>query len=125
MAAIRTDFIAKLPSGKHHRDLNKYEFPGGNFDFVFFLGVLEYIHDVTLCLQRSREAAPHLTVTYCTNLSPDISYRRELRWVNDFTREEFEALLEKAGWIVESCDLYKNSVVNAQYIWKCRAIEGV
>jgi hypothetical protein len=106
-------------------DLNKHEFPSGSFDFVCFLGVLEYIHDVTWCLQRSREAAGHLIVTYCTNLSEDISYRRELRWVNDFSKAEFEALLAKAGWVVETCDLYKNSVVNAQYIWKCRAIEGL
>jgi hypothetical protein len=102
-------------------DLNRYEFPTGNFDYVCFLGVLEYIHDVKWCLQRSRAAAGNLIVTYCTNLSADVSHRRECRWVNDFSKAEFEALLQEFNWRIEKCEPYKKNLLNAQFIWKCRA----
>jgi len=100
-------------------DLNQQQFPQGEFDFVTFLGVLEYIHEPAWPLQMAAKAAPGLIVSYCTDNSGDTGYRRGLGWVNDFTEAEFEALLVQEGWRIQSRTLYKRSANNTQYVWKC------
>jgi hypothetical protein len=100
-------------------DLNQQQFPAGAFDVVTFLGVLEYIHDPAWPLRMAAGAAAGLVVSYCTEVSGDTAYRRGLGWVNDFTKDQFEALLRQAGWRIEACGLYKQNAANAQYLWKC------
>lgn len=100
-------------------DLNQQQLPPGEFDFVTFLGVLEYIHDPAWPLRAAAKAAPGLIVSYCTNNSGDTAYRRGLGWVNDFTETEFEALLAETGWRIESRTDYKRNAKNVQYVWKC------
>ena len=78
-------------------DLNRQQFPPGQYDVVSFLGVLEYIHDPRWPLRKAAEAAPSLIVSYCTDISGDLAYRRGLGWVNEFTALQFEALLGEAG----------------------------
>jgi hypothetical protein len=78
-------------------DLNRQEFPVGRYDWVTFLGVLEYIHDVGWPMQKARQAAPNLLVTYCTHIGGDVSIRRGMGWVNDLNRAEFETLLMDTG----------------------------
>lgn len=100
-------------------DLNRREFPEGRFDAVTFLGVLEYIHDPAWSLRMAARASPALVVSYCADTSGDIAYRRGLGWVNDFTKEDFEALLSATGWDVQSCVVYKQSAANTQFVWRC------
>lgn len=100
-------------------DLNKGEFPAGVYDYVSFLGVLEYIHDPAWPLRRAREAAPRLIVSYCADISGDVAYRRGMGWVNDYAKAAFEALLVSCGWAPVDCVGYKRSATNAQFIWKC------
>lgn len=99
-------------------DLNKAEFPDGAYDYVSFLGVLEYVHDPAWALRAAARAAPKLVASYCADTAGDIAYRRGLGWVNDFTKRDFEALLAKA-WVPQACLPYKRSASNDQYVWKC------
>jgi hypothetical protein len=105
-------------------DLNKEEFPPGRYDFVSFLGVLEYIHEPKWALAMAARAAPGLIVSYCTDISGDLGYRRGLGWVNDFTKTAFEQILQETGWSPVDCLAYKQSATNAQYIWKCAGTDA-
>lgn len=100
-------------------DLNKQEFPPGTYDWVSFLGVLEYVHDPAWALRKAREAAPRMIVTYCTDASGDAAYRRGLGWVNDYDRPQFEDLLREAGWSIEAVVEHKRGIGNIQYVWRC------
>jgi hypothetical protein len=100
-------------------DLNKGEFPLGRYDWVSFLGVLEYVHDPAWALRRAGEAAPRMIVTYCTDSARDVDYRRGMGWVNDYDRAQFEALLSDTGWTIEETVEHKRGIGNIQYVWKC------
>jgi len=100
-------------------DLNRGEFPRGRYDWVIFLGVLEYIHDVGRVLDRAREAAPRMIVTYCADDAGDVAYRRGMGWVNDFTAQAFAAALARAGWRVEESREVKRGPGNVQLMFRC------
>lgn len=100
-------------------DLNRRQFPPGNYDWVTFLGVLEYIHDIDWPLSRAREAAPRMVVTYCTHIGTEVLTRRGLGWVNDFTRVAFEAALTQSGWVIERCQEVKRGPSNIQLMYGC------
>ena len=112
------DVVARRP-GCFVADLNKREFPPGTYDVVTFLGVLEYIHDVRWPLERAREAAPRMIVTYCTFTGGDVTGRRGMGWVNDFTAPEFQAAIERAGWKVERVREVKRGPANIQLMFEC------
>lgn len=100
-------------------DLNKCEFPAGTYDWIAFLGVLEYIHDVEWPLSRARGSAPNLIVTYCTHVGAKPELRRGMGWVNDLTQSEFEAALVHAGWEIRSRQEVKRSATNIQMMFAC------
>jgi Methyltransferase domain len=100
-------------------DLNRQEFPAGSYDWVSFLGVLEYIHDMNWALQKAREAAPNLLVTYCTHVGGDVSVRRGMGWVNDLNRAEFEAVLMRADWSIARQAEVKRGPTNIQFMYAC------
>ncbi|MEO8115812.1 MAG: hypothetical protein ABI655_15590, partial [Phenylobacterium sp.] len=100
-------------------DLNSHEFPAGDYDYVSFLGVLEYVHDVDWALAVAATSARNLIATYCTDASGDRAYRRGMGWVNDYTCDEFDALLRDAGWSVKDRVEYKRGPTNIQYMWQC------
>ena len=116
--------VARRSDDCHVVDLNAGEFPPGAYDVVSFLGVLEYIHDPAWPLRKATEAAPLLIVSYCTETGQNTAYRRGLGWVNDFTRDGFEALLRANGWAPVERVEYKRSAMNVQYVWKCRRAEA-
>lgn len=101
-------------------DLNKGEFPAGEYDWVTLLGVLEYVHDVTGALRRAAAVAPNLVVTYCTDVGGDPLPRRGMGWVNDLSREAFEAALRAAGWQHEPAVEVKRGPTNIQLMYRCR-----
>jgi hypothetical protein len=100
-------------------DLNGKDFPAGEYDWVSFLGVLEYVHDLPWPLKRAAGAAPNLLVTYCTHLGGDVAVRRGLGWVNDLTRTEFESALAAAGWTVARVGEVKRGPTNIQLMYVC------
>jgi hypothetical protein len=100
-------------------DLNRREFPPGQYDCVTFLGVLEYIHELEWPLQRAFEAAPHMIVTYCAFTGPDVAIRRGMGWVNDLGAADFEAVLSKTGWRIDGRREVKRGPGNIQLMWRC------
>jgi hypothetical protein len=112
------DVVERRP-GCFTVDLNRGQFPPGTYDWVSFLGVLEYVHDVGAALSRARAAAPHLLVTYCTYAGGDVALRRGMGWVNDLDRDAFEAALAAAGWRVERTAEVKRGPTNVQLMYAC------
>lgn len=100
-------------------DMNRGEFPPGSYDFVTFLGVLEYIHDIDWPLARAAVAAPRLVATYCTQAGAGIETRRAMGWVNDLPAGEFEAALQRAGWTLDRQREVKRGPGNIQLMFLC------
>jgi hypothetical protein len=116
------DVVERRP-GAFVADLNAHEFPPGSYDWVTFLGVLEYVHDPAWPLERARQAAPHLLVTYCTHIGSDVAPRRGLGWVNDFTRAQFEGVVADAGWRIDRTAEVKRGPTNIQLMYSCGRTE--
>lgn len=102
-------------------DLNKGEFPAGQYDWVTFLGVLEYVHEPASVLVRARSAAPNAIVTYCTMDNGDLQVRRGMGWVNEYTRPQIEGLLAEAGWTVRDVAEVKRGPGNIQFMFVAQA----
>ena len=100
-------------------DLNRREFPPGTYDWVTFLGVLEYIHDPAWPLRQAAGAAPRMIVTYCTDIGADPALRRGMGWVNDLPAATFRALLEQSGWRVDEAFEVKRGPSNIQLMHVC------
>jgi hypothetical protein len=114
------DVVARSPECQVV-DLNRGDFPSGNFDYVTFLGVLEYVHDVPAALRHALQAAPSMIVTYCSVVAEDEQRRRGMGWVNDFEVDAFEAILREAGWTLAQRKEVKRGPGNIQYMWLCNA----
>lgn len=113
------DVVERCP-GCQVVDLNRGEFPSGTYDWVTFLGVLEYVHDAAAAFARARQAAPQMIVTYCTHLGGDVSLRRGMGWVNDYTADEFRRLLQESGWTIQAEQEVKRGPGNIQLMFSCR-----
>lgn len=101
-------------------DLNRGDFPPGTYDWITFLGVLEYVHDVDAALVKARGAAPRMIVTYCTYLpGSDVQARRGMGWVNELTAEAFGAALARSGWKVARSREVKRGPGNIQVMFEC------
>jgi len=100
-------------------DLNRREFPPGTYDWVTFLGVLEYIHEPRWPLEQAAKAAPRMIVTYCTDIGADPVLRRGLGWVNDLPADAFRRELEAAGWRVDEVFEVKRGPSNIQLMHVC------
>jgi len=81
-------------------DLNQNQFPIGQYDSIAILEVLEYIHDIPSLLQKARQTAKHLLVTYSVRRSEPLEARRIRGWYSDLTEAEFKDALNAAGWSV-------------------------
>jgi Methyltransferase domain len=115
---VPADVVERAP-GCCVVDLNAGEFPLGEYDWVSFLGVLEYVHDIAMPLVRARIAAPNLLVTYCTHLGGDVAIRRGMGWVNDLTQAGFEAALAASGWRIARFAEVKRGPTNVQFMYGC------
>jgi hypothetical protein len=112
------DVVERRP-GCHVADMNRKEFPPGHYDWLTFLGVLEYIHDIDWPLTRARESAPRMIVTYCTYIGGDVAIRRGMGWVNDFSQPAFEAALARNGWAIKRSQEVKRGPTNIQMMYSC------
>jgi hypothetical protein len=100
-------------------DLNRGEFPAGRYDWITFLGVLEYVHDVGRTLHLAHAAADSMIATYCCQVGTEVLSRRGLGWVNDYDDAGFRALLAASGWRVEADREVKRGVSNIQRMYRC------
>ncbi len=112
------DVVERRP-GCYVVDLNRKEFPPGTYDWITFLGVLEYVHDIDWPLTRAARAAPRMIVTYCSYIGGDLSIRRGMGWVNDYPAPAFQAALERSGWKVEDLREVKRGPTNIQLLFRC------
>src|ERR1700687_94556 len=110
------DVVERCP-GCFVVDLNRGEFPPGEYDWITFLGVLEDVHDAARLLVRARDAAAQLIVTYCTYIGGEVAIRRGMGWVNDLSAEEFAALLGRSGWKIEAAREVKRGPGNIQLMF--------
>ena len=85
-------------------DVNRGEFPQGDFDVIAALGLFEYVHNVKALLTTIRQQAPMLLTSYCTRTTGDPDTRLERGWVNDYGLNEFVDLCQAAGWVVRVAD---------------------
>ena len=103
-------------------DLNQRQFPPGTYDWVTFLGVLEYIHEPRWPLVQAAKAAPRAVVTYCTDIGADPALRRGMGWVNDLSAAQFGAELQAAGWRVDEVLEVKRGPSNIQLMHVCTRV---
>lgn len=95
-------------------DLNKMPIPKieDNLDVVVAQGLFEYLKHP----QRVMEQVHDYANTFITTVY--ISDKKMKLWTNNFTKEEFEGLLEKAGWkIKETVKVPRTK----QYVYLCEA----
>jgi hypothetical protein len=79
-------------------DLNDGGFPEGTCDVAVVLDVIEFVHDPLALLHALGGATSHLVISYRPADGGTPQGRRRLGYFNDFSSEEFEALLQRAGW---------------------------
>jgi hypothetical protein len=85
-------------------DVNRGEFPDGDYDVVAALGLFEYVHNVKGLLATIHQRAPMLVTSYCTSTTSDPDTRLERGFVNDYTLNHFVDLCQSAGWVVRVAD---------------------
>lgn len=112
------DVVERRP-GAFVVDLNRQQFPPGQYDWITFLGVLEYVHDVHWALEKARDSAPSMIVTYCTAIGQDPLPRRGMGWVNDFDLPGFQALLQQSDWRIVRLREVKRGPGNIQVMFHC------
>jgi hypothetical protein len=79
-------------------DLNKGEFPVGQFDWITLLGVLEYVFDPLAVLKACRAAGSHLIIDYNSQWLDETDRRRRCGWVNDLKPGELVDMAIAADW---------------------------
>jgi hypothetical protein len=85
------------------------ELPGGPFDLVFCLGLIEYLADPGDFLQRLSAVCRHAVASYVIADGAERLSRRQRRargWRTELTRESFESLLH------ESFEVRGNAITN-------------
>jgi hypothetical protein len=85
-------------------DVNRGEFPDGEYDVIAALGLFEYVHDVRRLLATIHQRAPMLVTSYCVRTTTQPEPRLERGFVNDYTLNQFVDLCQSAGWVVRVAD---------------------
>lgn len=85
-------------------DVNRGEFPDGDYDVVAALGLFEYVHDVPRLLAAIYQRAPLLVASYCVRTTSRPEPRLERGFVNDYALNHFVDLCQSAGWAVRVAD---------------------
>lgn len=79
-------------------DLNLREFPDGVFDWVAFIGVLEYVNDIEWALNRAGASCNKILINYVVlELRPDVALRRQRGWHTHLSTGQFEDCISAAG----------------------------
>ena len=82
-------------------DFNRGEFPAtaaAQASHITLLGVLEYIYDLPIFLNRLRATGKPIVLSYCSTSGViEHSQRQQLGWVNHLSNTQLEALFTSAG----------------------------
>src|SRR4029077_1918958 len=118
LGAGRMELRRRLPLGASYRpadlvawseecelvDLNYGPFPGGHspgghYEVIAALGLLEYLHDPGSLIATARAFAYRLIATYpIVESGLPVVARRGHGWMNDYDLAGFEGLLTAGGW---------------------------
>jgi hypothetical protein len=96
-------------------DLNRDEFPKGEFDCIVILGVLEYVYDIASVLKKCRKATANLLLDYNSQWTSDPIQRRNCGWVSDLSVGAMTETLVAADWK----NIALKKVVNDRYLYIC------
>lgn len=90
-------------------DLNK-QLPAIDFvDFVVFIGVLEYVHDIEKVFMKYSHFTNNILLSYaCLDEFPKKSFRRAQGWVSDYYKNDFLILSKKLNFDFEEIGTWKN-----------------
>lgn len=98
-------------------DLNKSEFPLGNFDYVTLLGVIEYIYSPEYALEKASRQCKVLLLDYS---SIGVEYppnRRNCGWINDYDPGQMVNLLISTHWR----HISMRKIDNGRYLYICQS----
>jgi hypothetical protein len=104
-------------------DLNRGEFPQGNYDVVTAVGLLEYIHHLDPLFVRMRQAARSAVVSYCALTGGQEDDRLKLGWLNNLTQPEFIFVVVCSGWNIVTTELFSSSPTCQQWLFVLRSGE--
>ncbi|HEY2892490.1 MAG TPA: FkbM family methyltransferase [Dongiaceae bacterium] len=92
-------------------------YPGGHYEVIAALGLLEYLQDPAALIAAARSAAYRLIVTYPIGDSQlPVLARRGYGWMNDIDLAGFESMLATAGWRIA----HRRPLLDSQF-WVCEA----
>jgi hypothetical protein len=100
-------------------DLNRGEYPVGEFDYSVFLGVLEYLEKPETALRNARLHSRKLIVSYCLMTLKDVAARKGRGWISHMDRDEFEMLLRTTGWMISEQRSYQEQRDYNQRLYLC------
>lgn len=93
-------------------DVDTQPLPGGSWDTIVLLGVLEYLHHPANVLQKLGNVAFQLIISYCCcrEEGTESNHERLRRgWVNSMTERTVRDELEKSGFRVASRHLFRST----------------
>ena len=103
-------------------DLNRQEFPGGSYDYVVMLGVLEYLQSPPGVLREARRHASKLIVSFALRTAGgNVGARQANRWIQHYRAGEFEAVLADCGWTITDRIRYRETAHARQMIYRATA----
>jgi Methyltransferase domain len=91
------------------------------FDVVFCLGLIEYLRNAVLLVQKLRDSTRVAIVSYVVADSPSApvsAVRRKLGWRTDYSRRELEEIFEANGF---ECESFGPELSDGTVIWRWTA----
>lgn len=99
-------------------DLDQGQFPGGQYDMVVILNVLEYLKDPLGTLRGAREHGSHAIVSYAHPIDGrGRDQRRARRWLNDLSVRDLHTIFAASGWSVRSSSIYSANKNDREVIY--------
>ena len=90
-------------SGSIVCDFNQKQFPQNSADVAFVSGTLEYIIDAQWFVSCIGQKCSRCIISYCLLEDyPDLDFRRERAWVNDFSRDDIIRMFSAEGFQLAS-----------------------
>lgn len=100
-------------------DLNKNEFPEGQFDSVLMLGVLEYIPDIEFVLKKLQTCSKKVIFTYCLpkTLTPrTLELRSSYRWLTHWTAPQLDTYIKQHNFKLAHMEVISQTSVFRQVL---------
>ena len=99
-------------------DLNRHDPIPSGFDIIVALGVLEYIYDVPLNLDRIAKSAGRTIFTYCCKTeSSDVSPRLNQGWLSDLTAQDVDDAITEAHLKIVNCTVIQETPTFTQIFY--------